>query len=304
MTSSQEQYEKIEAYLQGELSEQETKNFEQQLTQDNDLRETLDIHQSMGSFLTASPKGKLRGNLQQIRHEFGDTGQPISAPQPNGKKSWIWLLLVPFLGLVVWWINSEASQVTATSVVEESVESPSPSEMAPPPPTNEPVETTPLNKPVDNPSITPPSRTEPAPSPPVNLPIAASYEPNVQLENEIGTFLRGDFQMDIPESFTEQRLTLRNGSVNFALEASLKTDLIPGDDFELVLELYSNYPPDYRSGKTIVRQVLVPNNDSAPWQYTANIPLSVKAGLYYFLLKDDYSGVTLNGGKILLTAPK
>ena len=122
--------------------------------------------------------------------------------------------------------------------------------------------------------------------------------PNPQLEAELGSMLRGDFSLDIQSPTAQQTIYVRNGEISLTLTALLETQLLPGDDFSLFIEIYSNVPVDFRNSNYVINHPLTVYNNSTPYSIQESVTLTTQPGLYYYLIRDDFSGATLGGGRL------
>lgn len=291
----QEQYEQIEDYLAGRMTGHERQVFEQAVAQDEVLNAALITHRDMQQLLVDSPKDNLRTQLQELRGEFDDNGLPYVTNNEAKRQSppwWRWLLPI----LIVagsWWILMPTTDNELVNPQNENttLPTPSPSPVEPTPPTDN-------AKEVEVPTKNAPSAAPP-PKAAQSAPIAANYDANSELETVLGSTLRGDFKLDIQTPATDHILTLSNGQTTFLLTALLDTKLVPEDDFSLLLEIYTNQADDFKNGIYLLSQsVATTVAGSTPYAIQESISFSAEQGLFYYLVKDDFSGAILGGGRL------
>ncbi|MEL7220180.1 MAG: hypothetical protein AAGJ93_02610, partial [Bacteroidota bacterium] len=117
----QDHYEQIEAFLSSQMSGAEQQAFEQNLAQNEALRQTLDLHRDMHDLYQEDQKDALRSTLQQMRKEFDDNGQALNSDTRTAKEEkkstkWLrWIGLAFLLLLGVLWVL----QTTAVSTGKE-----------------------------------------------------------------------------------------------------------------------------------------------------------------------------------------
>jgi len=297
----QEQYEQIEIYLAQQMNEAEQQAFEQALAKDDALREALTVHQDMQSLYASKTKDTLRASLQQIRKEFDDNGKALNsrpgfAPEVKRSYRWLWLLLAVATGIAYYvYATAKAVQENPRPITE--------------PTPIQPIEQTPSaptegnTHEVESITIPPVERDDKEVSPPAkNLPIAANDEPNPRLEAEIRSFLRGDFQLELQSPVDDQSVSLILGKARFELAGELETELVPEDDFSLFVEIYHNAPNDFEKGQYVTKQELMLEANETLYTVKQKVQFSASPGLYYYLIKDDFGGAVLGGGRLFIKA--
>lgn len=311
----EEQFEMIENYLAGQLSVKERAAFEQAVRADEELAWELEVQRDMHQLMATQPIDDLRNNLKAISLEFDEEGKAVGTKEKGKPKSngWRWPLLGVFLLLGVWGVvhlSSSAESPTsalenqstpASSEVERGEEEAS--EMATPIEEKEaqsPTETVapaPQQQQTTTPAPTPTEKIKDTKNPP---PIAFHYEPNPAIEAELSSGLRGDYDFEIVAPAEEAKLAIQNGQTTFLLEGTLDTDKTPEDDFSLVLEMYSNRKEDYEEGDFLVQLPLELEGGATPYGFRLSVAFEAEAWrLYYYLVKDVYSGAVLTGGRIM-----
>lgn len=121
-------YDKIEAYLKGQLSEADRQAFEAQIAQDPELAADVDFLRDV--MLASDPKWNAIEST--MKEYFAEKKRPPSSEGRGGvwKKSW-WLapaLLLVVAALYTWWPQPEEAPVPAQPAAPEL-----PREMGPPP---------------------------------------------------------------------------------------------------------------------------------------------------------------------------
>ena len=126
---------------------------------------------------------------------------------------------------------------------------------------------------------------------------AANYDVNPLIENELNSFLRGDYDVKKIAPKDDVVYEAKNGRINFSYQGELDTEKIPEDDFSLVMEIYSNEIEAFKKNEFIIQRPVKINSDTSPFELSWTAIFDAQAKLYYYLLRDDYSGVILNGGR-------
>ena len=285
--TKRELFDRIEDYLSGRLSREGLKAFEAALEKDEALRLEVQVQRDMAKAIASDSKDNLREKLAGLRDRFPEDNPSFLSK--IGKWFWIAgaLLLVSGLG---WFLMTDRpSKIPASEDANPAFEGPPPKEGG--------------QSIIKEPSVdkskkeqtTSPTRKE---SEQPNPPIAAHFEPNPLIEQEIQDLLRGDYQFLITQPETDARLAIRNGEADFTLSGSLETSEIPEEDFSLLVQLYSNKPTDFQSEKPILNQALALNPEGDLFLFEGKARLSIQPGLYYYLIKDDFSGAIFLAGRI------
>lgn len=292
----EEQYEKIESYLANRMNAVDRQAFEQDLADNEALRQTLAVHKDMQQYYAPSPKDDLRKNLQQIRKGFDAEEKQKATSDKTTTKPWRRWRGLFFLILIAisWWSFSKLRQDT------NAINTPTPSTTVAPTEMPAPVITPPDSMAIKENATesSPPGKqaTETKP-PPVPGPIAANFELNPRLETEIASTLRGDFSLELQSPEKDQIIHPAAGVVMLNLAGTLETTLVPNEDFSLFLEVFANNPADYVNGRYTTRQKLLLETVPSAFFVAQNFQFEATAGLYYFLIKDDFSGSVLTGGR-------
>ncbi|HQU59800.1 MAG TPA: hypothetical protein PLU64_11415 [Saprospiraceae bacterium] len=103
--STEQLYEKIEAYLDRAMGREELAAFEKELATDQELQRELALHRRLHQELGKAGKARLRKQLQEVAAEF-----PTEDP-PKGGTLGKWLLgmaLAALIGVLAWWLVQRA----------------------------------------------------------------------------------------------------------------------------------------------------------------------------------------------------
>ncbi len=132
--------------------------------------------------------------------------------------------------------------------------------------------------------------------------IAANYEANTLIESEFGTSLRGNYAFNITAPKTDESFSLQENQLNWMLEGSLETTKRPEQDFSLLLEIYTNESELYKASKPLVQSpIALEEVEESVYHFTYQQALNVDLRLYYYLLRDDFTGAVLAGGRFKVT---
>jgi len=102
----EEQYEKIEAYLKGELPESEQQAFEAAMAADPELAEEVALHRRLQEVFGDEGEWRFRQNLRDIRSNIGEAApENTSSAQRSGARILLGLLvLIALSSLLYWWL--------------------------------------------------------------------------------------------------------------------------------------------------------------------------------------------------------
>jgi hypothetical protein len=308
-----DEQEKIERYLNGEISTAEKKNFEQEMKKNKALSDEVALSKDLMAFFKERNMG-LEHKLSDLGEEFFTDEKPQNTkPHTNNNKSMnnktrfiIPLLLLLFASITGFWYfnantNSEKFEdelfSPATSVEEAekminegmreqgdaeeagSEMSPEIIEEATKPPTN-----------TDNLPDNAPTKTEDKPK--VDKPIAivedkASFKENAVLEGLIQENVRSDRSITIKTPAENYTFAPKNGV------ATLKFRFTTAEETPIELMIYDNqresFEKEHRILSTMLRQS---SNDELAF----DVNVSLKNGLYYYVLrkKDTSEIVTIS----------
>jgi len=99
---NEDKYNEIERYLSDEMSNAEKKNFEQKLTTDNKLTQTLAVYQDMSNQLQdVNDNLDFNQKLIKAAKDYQSTQKP--SQRGNNNRRWLIALLIIAIGGLVWW---------------------------------------------------------------------------------------------------------------------------------------------------------------------------------------------------------
>jgi hypothetical protein len=276
----QEQYERIEAYLDGTLPEPERKAFEAELEGDKTLAADVELHRRLHRTLGNADEWAFRQNLEALSEAY-------EAPAENGKpenRSALRLLLgililIIIASLLYYFFMPAPDAVPAEPPV---IEQPAPSPTAPEeaPEEEAPEETTTPTAPEDRPIANiPPDR----PNPVLEALVAASP-------------LSSTYELAVEARFSNQ---------NFTLEAEMLSAQYE-EEQSMTLTLFDNRPDNYPDAPLHTGEIQVMEIDEdAPIAFAAKkayflayeAALDLPAGLYYYVVRVDGEAEALWVGK-------
>jgi len=99
-------YDKIQAYLDKELSPAETKEFESAIAADEDLAREVELHADMQEFLSDTPENSLRKNLEKLGAEASEDG---------GGLDWRFLALIPIVLVIIGFLMFDRNASSTSS---------------------------------------------------------------------------------------------------------------------------------------------------------------------------------------------
>jgi len=282
MAFSDDIYDKIQRYLDGEMKGEERSSFEQEMAADEALAQEVALHADMQELLADSPENELRHSLQVL-------GQQATTKSRGGFNRLLWLLL-PILLLTGWWFLSE-EETNKGNPPEDTVQKPT--GLNEQDATTEevddvvaPVEEKPLPKQKEKRTV-PDKKDASRKNAKESGPIAANFVPNPALEFMIGNNLRADdFQW--AETRPQQDVTL--STTDASLDFQFAGRLIAESDIsglELKLHLFSNDPAAFDTFSPLYSFDLTLQEDAESnyvIDFQKSIPL--KQGLYYYLIED------------------
>lgn len=107
--TEEEQFNHIDQYINGKLSDAETKAFEQQIQANPSLAEEVALHQELGQFLSDTQGIALEAQLTAVGEQFSQAYQQKNTPKSGVSFYWIAAAgLLLFLS-IAWWFTSPKS---------------------------------------------------------------------------------------------------------------------------------------------------------------------------------------------------
>ncbi len=281
------QFEQIEKYLDGSLSEKELADFENQLAQDEQLEREVNFQRKMESLLAHRPEDDFRANLTKLDAKYAK-----EEPSKN-RPLFLGIGLVILLALTIWRLglfenetNNPDSTTSTEITTQGTTDSDAPQDDLPT--TNE----EPANEVIDQekepPTIPPTIKKNPAPQDPVQepknirRPIAGNFEPNEYLESRLGNLRSDDLNLDGPAT----QFNLKSGSIDFELKGIFKPENgIEGRTIHLYI--FSNKMADYENFQPLLSKQLTFEEVEEGFQFVLSKSLEVGEGLYYYQIEDE-----------------
>ena len=288
--------ERIDQYLTGRMTAEESSAFERELDRDEGLRRQYEFQRDLADFFQHAPP-ELEDQLDRLGDRYFSDPPPGDAPSSgrkgSGGKWWLPVLLLLFVGGGVgWWLVTDEGSLTPPSssvpikpFVEPNEETQLPviesQEALPPPGQNVPETPTPQPE--------APNRSEDRPSAPIARLDPADVVPNPVLENLLRENLRDDYE-------TELRIpdTLRTGET-FTLRGTTTAPPL------YTLSLFSNRPFDFDNDYPSLRVQIDATNAAAstePNRLDWRAEMDLRPGLYYWLLQDAEQNLLAAGRQI------
>lgn len=265
----------IDHYLLDELDVSARAAFEQRLTREPELADTVRFHQALQTHF-AQNNTPLTETLQQLGKEFFPSPPtPRSAPAGPDRRWWALLLLLPLAALLYWWTGTPTPPAVPETAPTERQQNtpPTPDEAAPLPPSTRPVDE-------DRPALLPEVRT-PQPTPTPRRPIAAldpaTFAPNPVLEGLLNEDLRAG-STDITTPANGTKLTVNNTLLQFGGT----TPTAP----PYTLSLYTNRPFDFDNDYPVLRRSLDGTTVDGKYRFDFRAQLQLAPGRYYLVLQD------------------
>jgi len=300
-------YEKIEAYLNGDLSAADHKVFEDELANDAALQKEVELHRRLDNELSKPNKKLLRDNLKVIsaRQTIDLTKEAVPKNIETSKPAtfkWLPILLIALalLGGAYFLTRSTVDKAEVKPLPpQQELESPTQTPQEQTPPLEQPAPTSNGRKlhQANNENIEKPELES-------EVPLIASVDPadfenNPYLDNQIGNTVRGEsYNVVMDESATAEKIRLTDGVAQLRLKGALKSDGELAKEASFVLMIYTNKKEDYLEDRAILNVPinLQPlNNDAFPFQFNAN--LRITPGLYYYLIAEKDNDEPLHVGK-------
>lgn len=300
MLINEELYDKIQRYLDQEMSVEEAQAFEEAMDKDQTLAREVALNQEMKAMLGESPENELLKNLDMLSSEVEDT-------PPASGTSWRSLLwFIPVLLIIGWLVFSPSDNNTSQQeskvepVIEERTIAPAIEEVPVESPSEEEpqeVEEQELEREETKKNITPAPSDKQKKVPP-SLPIdkkpkksqpiaAADFEPNPSLDFLIANNVRNnEIILTIQQKQSDVELKNNGDKTAFKVAGQFEatTDL---SDKDFKLHLFSNKKADFDNFEPFSTFDLTLQPDTGNIYKIANSQsLALKPGLYYYLIED------------------
>ncbi|MFK7934814.1 MAG: hypothetical protein AB8G22_15000 [Saprospiraceae bacterium] len=280
MKDQREIYDKIDAYLQGQMTQSEQTAFKAAMKKDTELAEAVALHRDLQQMLGEQPVNALRKNLTTL--EAGD--------YPDAKNS-NWWTIAAIIGLAiiasVWWMMSVEGEMprTSSTTTEMPIEQPAETESSPLQPSDK----------IDNnttPSIEIPMQEEAEPeqqkestkkSQPKSQPIAAAdFTPNPNLEFFIANNYRSDAAIQL-----SAKPPAKSANPLFQLRLTGELITTQSDLKNIQIHLFSNDPLAFTEFQPLLILPIELNNVTEEKStFAIDKLMELKAGLYYYLIEN------------------
>lgn len=281
----QEQYERIEAYLDGTLPEPEREAFEAELERDQTLAAEVELHRRLHRTLGNADEWAFRQNLEAISEAY-------EAPAENGKpgnrsalRLLLGILILITVASLLYYFFMPAPDA-APSAEPPKAEQPAPLPTAPEEaPANEPEE----EEAAPTPKDTPEAMTEP------DIP---ADQPNGALEALVAASpLSTTYELAVEANLSAQGFTLEGEMLSAQYEAGQP----------MTVALFDNQPGSYPDAPRHTGELQVMEADEdAPIAFAAKkayflayeAALDLPPGLYYYVIRVDGEAEALWVGKV------
>ena len=295
MLINEELYDKIQRYLDQEMSVEEAQAFEGAMAKDEALAREVALNQEMKAMLGESPENELLKNLEMLSSEVEDI------PPYSSGTSWRSLLwFIPVLLIIGWLVFSPSDNNTSQeSKVEPPIEEPATAPVIEEVPVESPSKEEPqeLEREQTKEIITPaPSdkQKKVPPSPPIDKkpkksqPIAAAdFEPNPSLDFLIANNVRNN-EITLTIHQKQSNVELKNNGDKTAFKIAGQFESITDlSDKDFKLHMFSNKKADFDNFEPFSTSDLTLQPDTDNIYKVANSQsLDLKPGLYYYLIED------------------
>lgn len=319
--SKHKKYEDIEAYLAGKLTKKERTDFESELNDNPDLANEVELHQKVETEIGDSTKRELRGILKDLKKQYAEEKSSENVvqlrPRRNLRKILAIAASVLILASAFWYFLSNDSNEEQQMVQEETIQTEepksieNPQELAEESSTPNPSDSTPENPSEKaNPTEINTLENENTPS---EKPSLNPFEVNPDFENLIaGTNASPhEFEIEFPEP--EAKLTLRDGKAQFGLLGTLFTAAFPEKE-PFVLKIFDNQSNPFTNDQPIFRiemdfekneterDLSFAGEERDIYYFNFRERISVKPGLYYWMVSLEKSDDVVSSGKFFVNA--
>ena len=302
-------YYMIEQYLDGTLSGEALKAFEQRLQTEPDLVEEVTFHRKLQEELGDAQKRQLRSKLDVLRNEFiqKEDSKIVAIDRKQNFRTLISVAAgILVLVFAIWFFFFKPP------VEQEIAEDDPPTEKESIDPNESPI------KEIEDPSNLAKDQSDPDKDPKEkdkiedivpNNNLLANFAPNPELEDLIAqNDSNEEFEFSAEKPETGEVFQLNNGKIDLEINGMLFTsELKDENNFEVTI--YNNNPQNYTSKKSIATFPLNLEKDTSEegdglafatkdrYFYSLKKSLSTKPGLYYFLITQKGKTDPLYTGK-------
>lgn len=288
MAFSDDLYRRIDEYLENELSSDERRNFEQAMSEDEELAKEVALQKEIQELLADTPENELRQNLKRLNKQVVETGGTPSRPK------WQWggllLLLIP---IIWWWFYKPGEENIEPPIInqehQESLKEDNSSSIEEMPEKDIDL---PINREKDQAPAKIEKTKESKPNPPTQKqkdpgPIAANFDLNPSIEFLISNNLRSD---DIEWSDIQKPQNKLQSSGNASIPFRFSAKLQSSEDLtekKFKLHLFSNKEEAFDNFEPLTSFDLNLNSVSeGVYSIDFQVDLSLTPGLYYYLIED------------------
>ena len=287
MAFNDDLYRRIDEYLENELSSDERRNFEQAMSEDEELAKEVALQKEIQELLADTPENELRQNLERLNKQLVEKETP-------SRPGWQWGALLLLLILpIIWWLYKPGEEnIEPPTINQEQQESLKEDNS----PSTEEIPEKDIDLPINREKDQAPAKIEKTkeskPKPPTQKqkdpgPIAANFDPNPSIEFLISNNLRsGDIEWNDIQKPQNKLPSSGNASIPFRFSAKLQSseDLT---EKKFKLHLFSNEEEAFDNFEPMTSFDLNLNSISeGVYSIDFQADLSLTPGLYYYLIED------------------
>ena len=274
----------IDEYLAGTMSAAAREEFQRRMAADPELAARVQLERELFDAIGASPETELRANLREISAKFDSPASLEEAVVlPPRKHGWNFrMLAVLFLAALVaaFFVFRALPSADAVSPAPQPAPAPLPAPQQSAPGT--PAENIPAQRP-----------SQPDKAVQKSRPVASAYEPIPKLETYIGSqFRSADFRVSIDAPAPAATFSTPAGKLNFSLSGKTEGDMPAGAGLRILI--FSNNIRDFEAMHPMETSALPV---SAEGKFIFKKQISIRPGLYYYLIEEEQSGAWMHVGK-------
>jgi hypothetical protein len=294
MLINEELYDRIQRYLDQEMSVEEARAFEGAMAEDEALAKEVALNRDMQAMLGKSPENELLTNLEILSGEVEDI------PSSSGT-SWRPLLwFIPVVLFIGWLVFAPGSDNDQESQVQTPVEQPEnvPSLDESTSPEEAPIQEEETEEVEAKKEVTPvppdEAKKPEIPTKPIkkqtqkSQPIAAAdFEPNPSLDFLIANNVRNiETVLTVQQQQQDIKLAKAGDEVPFELKAQFESEVNLSDK-NFKLHLFSNKKADFDNFEPMFTfdLSLLPGDENI-YKVAISQNLNIQPGLYYYLIED------------------
>ena len=299
MAKNEENYDKIQRYLDRELNEEELSAFEQEIESDASLADEVNLHQDMQDFLGDSPENDLRKQLEKLSANYKDTPNT----QKFTSKYLLWLLPIFLLVGAFWLLNPSTSTNTNNTIKEKTtlptekqeqidqVEEQSNQEVKASDKVEEKKEEDQKSTPKKEEKKSRPAKdffdkdVNSNKKENTTQVIAANFDPNPSLEFLIENSTRGN-ETTLAISSKQSDANFQKSGIDFIVAGTFESEenLL---DKQMKVHIFSNDPEAFDNFEPLYSEDLKLNNSAEnTYSFNFNDTFQLTKGLYYYMIED------------------